>query len=115
MNKMALSVLLAIACSGAQAQRDYPTDSRQEKRVEKCVDDRVGRDRMSRKEMKKVEEQCNRTSSRSSDDRRDRQLDSRDRELMARDRQLESRRLRNSPEGPGGRNIPGIPDTSGAP
>jgi hypothetical protein len=115
MNKVALSVLMALACGGAQAQREYATDSRQERRVEKCVDDRVGRDRVSRKEMRKIEEQCSRTSSRTQDDRRDRNLDSRERELAARERQMESRRLRTSPEGFGGRNIPGIPDTSGAP
>jgi hypothetical protein len=110
MNKLSVVVLLALACSSAQAaDREYSKRQvRDERRVDACVDDYTRGERVSRKQMKKIEDQCRRTSAKSQDYQRDRQLD--------RERQLDRQRSSSMPDGsPQGRNLRGVPDTSGPP
>ena len=63
MNKIYLALAVAVACGSVQA-RDYPgqRDSRYERGVDRCVDDHTRGERLSRKEMKRVEEKCSRAT-----------------------------------------------------
>jgi hypothetical protein len=97
MNKLSLLVLLALACTSAQAaERERSRGQvRDERRVDACVDDYTRGERVSRKQMKKIEDQCRQTAAKSPDYQRDRQLD---RERQAyRQRSLQGRTQREMP------------------
>jgi len=109
MYKLYAAFAIALACSSAHAQREYQVqrDARSERAVDDCIDDRARGERLSRKEMKKLEERCSRRAAEPKALSRDRQL---------REREVERPRSSPSmPDGPQGRNLRGVPDTSGAP
>lgn len=123
MKKLYLGLLIAVVCNGAQAQRDnlsqrdyrserdyltqrdYPSqrDARNNRSFDACVDDYTRGAKTSRKQMRNIEEQCRRTSAR---------------QLQPRESRQRGRNLSptpSMPDGPTGRNLRGVPDTSGPP
>jgi hypothetical protein len=124
MNKLYLTLVIALACGSAHAQREYSSrDARSERRVDACVDDYTRGERVSRSQMRKIEEQCRLSAASSQGYRTDPRTERRDSRSSSRvERQLDSRTERQidrrgsppvtPPQGPQGRNLS---DTSGAP
>lgn len=114
MKKIWLVLAVGLVCGSAQARdsRDErgadsryerSADSRQERSVNACVNDYARGQKLSRKEMRKVEDQCSRSAARS----------------PGRPSEQQAERRRYSPSMPDGslqgRNLRGVPDTSGPP
>lgn len=130
MKRIWIAVAVGLVCAGAQAQDsrydrrgdsryergadsryERSTDSRyersaearQERSINACVNDYARGEKLSRKEMRKLEDKCSRASARSP--------------IVPSEQQVERRRYSPSmPDGSlQGRNLRGVPDTSGPP